>query len=288
MKHPIKKLLGILVILSLALATSTAAFAAGDRNGSQSAPAATAEEMKEYLIAKGYPADYVNGLADPQLEDLYGTAYGNNVYFGGLETVVLNSNDGNPLLRGSIPVSQLSFSVATTYITMPYNGANYITDVNVYVTYNWVELPVIWGIDSIAVNWNSNLLTYDGDFISYNLCRNAANSNWLTAFAWYAPAELRQGGLGTFAYLNRTSIPDNILVNGQRGSVSFYLIPTQTLGMKYSPTNSATTVSADYVHNKSPLGLSLSFTFPGTGLVSALAFLLIRSRRRKRYYTEHK
>lgn len=206
------------------------------------------DEMKQCLQQREYPADYLDSLLEPQIETLYEIiANDKNARFYRVEnqTVSANENEGS-LARGSIPASELDYQIALTLSTIDYGDVQYITKIYVTITYEWLKLPYFRLDDAIAVNWDSDILLYVPDsFKEYNYGKTSNSNTWVAYRTVSAAAELTQGGLGTFASLNLQN------ATGLRGTVVFQLMPKSGFSMGCVPDGSATTINAQYVHNKS-------------------------------------
>lgn len=206
------------------------------------------DEMKQCLQQREYPADYLDSLLEPQIETLYEIiANDKNARFYRVEnqTVSANENEGS-LARGSIPASELDYQIALTLSTIDYGDVQYITKVYVTITYEWLKLPYFRLDDAIAVNWDSDILLYVPDsFKEYNYGKTSNSNTWVAYRTVSAAAELIQGGLGTFASLNLQN------ATALRGIVVFQLMPKSGFSMGCVPDGSATTINAQYVHNKS-------------------------------------
>ena len=229
-------------------------------------------DMKQYLLQRDYPSDYLDGLIDEQIEGLYEIAVNDlaaRFYSVENKTVSISENDNN-LTRGVIPTSELNYQIALTLATSYYGNKQYITKVYVTITYDWLKLPAFRLNDAIAVNWDSNKLGYvDNTFKEYNYGK--VSGTWVTYNTYTASSELRQGGLGTFAPLNLQN------ATGLKGTVSFQLEPRPLFSMGYVPDGSATTINAQYTHNKnSMVGLTFgvqgaSVSINSSGLADSIA-----------------
>lgn len=206
------------------------------------------EDMKQSLQQRDYPADYLDSLIAPQIETLYEIiANDKNARFYSVENKIMSTNENEgSLTRGNIPTSELDYQIALTLSTAYYGNIQYITKVYVTITYNWLKLPFFRLDDAIAVNWDSSVLGYvDNSFKEYNYGKTSNSNTWTTYRTVNAASKLTQGGLGTFASLNLQN------ATGLRGTVSFQLMPKSGFSMGCVPDGSATTINAQYVHNKS-------------------------------------
>lgn len=217
-------------------------------------------DMKQYLLQRDYPSDYLDGLIGAQIEVLYEITLNDNAarfYSVENKTVPISENDSNPT-RGVIPTSELNYQIALTFSTSYYGSTQYITKVYVTITYDWLKLPAFRLNDAISVNWDSNKLGYvDNSFKEYNYGK--ISGSWVTYNTVNASSELTQGGLGTFAPLNLQN------ATGLKGTVSFQVEPRPLFSMGYVPDGSATTINAQYTHNKNSL-IGLTFAVQGVSV----------------------
>lgn len=221
------------------------------------------EDMKQSLQQRDYPADYLDSLIAPQIETLYEIiANDKNARFYSVENKIMSTNENEgSLTRGNIPTSELDYQIVLTLSTVYYGNIQYITKIYVTITYNWLKLPFFKLDDAIAVNWDSSVLGYvDNSFKEYNYGKTSNSNTWTTYRTANAASKLEQGGLGTFVPLN---LPN---ATGLKGTVSFQLEPRPLYSMGYVPDGSATTINAQYVHNKNSM-IGLSFGVTGFSVV---------------------
>lgn len=262
MKIVIKKSVSLLIVISI---LSTLVAFTTDKNSNFEFDNLSTDEMKSFLVERNYPLDYLNTLIPQQIEVLYLTAYENDGYFYGL------SEKSDIVPFGNIPTNQLDFRVVHTFTSVKRNGVTYFTKFFVTINYEWTKLPVARGIDAITVNWDSDLLKYDGGFVSYDYAQSYT-TDWITYKTWYAPKDLDQGGLGIDTYIDYGELMGDSYINacGLKGTVTFSLVPETSYSMSIDPGYSKTNINATYTHNKNPLGGSLSFThISGFGIAVA-------------------
>ena len=236
----------------------------------------TTEEMKAFLIDRNYPSDYLDTLILPQLENLYHMATEKNAYFYSRETRSLSETRedeiGTAESRGNIPAEDMDFSITMSYTPIVLNGSTYFKEIFVTIEYNWIDLPMMRGIDAITANWDTTLLKYGGDenFIAYDYMQNPLTGRWQVWKTWTKPNALNQGGLGIDTYIDSGDYLDYswLKATGLKGTVDFSLLPETMLSMKINPL-SVTNINADYTHDKNPLGTGLSFTYQGVSVLVA-------------------
>lgn len=265
----LKKLMSCILVVALLCGCTITSFGMYE----EISESVSSEEMKTFLISHDYPSDYLDSLILPQLENLYHLAVEKNAYFYSRSTscsgATSQNGDGTVVPTGNIPSDELYLSVTMSYTPISYNGATYYGEMFMTVDYEWKELPMIRGIDAITVNWDSSLLVYGGDdsFTAYDYMENPYNNNWEVWKKWDKPKATNQGGLGIDTYIDSGANINSEWVSaaGLKGSVHFSLLPKTSLSMKINP-ESVTAVSADYTHNKNPLGFGLSFAFYGVSV----------------------
>ena len=134
----------------------------------------------------------------------------------------------------------------------------------------WVLIDFIEPVSYTHLDvYKRQLLVYGGDdsFTAYDYMENPYNNNWEVWKKWDKPKATNQGGLGIDTYIDSGANINSEWVSaaGLKGSVHFSLLPKTSLSMKINP-ESVTAVSADYTHNKNPLGFGLSFAFYGVSV----------------------
>lgn len=218
--------------------------------------------MVELLLERGYPADFLNALIPPQIEDLYELVREKNLYY-------LHAYSPQIPPHGNISSRQLSFDVTSSGTPVQIDGVTYLYEITIYVNYNWKQLPAVRGVDAIAVNWDNSILTYNDDFMSKDYAHSQKQNRWITYKTWDRPNALSQGGLGINTYINfeeQISPSEWLSADGLRGSLSFSLTPEPRLSMSTAPGGNSTAIDGIYVHNANPLSGSLSFSCQGFGV----------------------
>ena len=251
MKRILSAVLSLLLLVSLAHPVQAAVQADRPPDG----------EMNVFLLERGFPADYLEGLTPQQVEDLYYLAYKNHAYY--------LSTTEQPVIQpyGNIPSDQLYFGITCLCSYKKTGGVTYIDEVFVYISYNWDTLTAIRKIDAIAVNWDSNILVYNGKFTAKDLAFSLQKNAWITYKTWDRPATIAQGGLGIYTYIDyaETTLGTSFPATGLQGSVTFSLKPKSDYTMEVGQRD-RTSVGCEYVHDKNPLVSSVSFTYQGVGV----------------------
>lgn len=239
-----------LAFLLVLLCLNACAIGENDVKSLEAGPVSlSGEEMKAFLISRDYPSDYLDTLILPQLENLYHVASEHNAYF---------------YARTSGNAEEMDFWITMSYTPVVNGGTAYYGEIFITVDYEWTQLPMVRGIDAITVNWDSDILKYGGDdsFVSYDYMKNPLNNKWEVYKTWTQPKAANQGGLGIDTYIDSGTYFDYSWVNasGLKGSVNFSLQPETILSMTIEPSG-GTTVSAQYTHDKNPLGLGPGVVF---------------------------
>lgn len=218
------------------------------------------EAMKAFLQERGFPREYLDSLISQQIENVYNTVYNTDSYLYNYKEYTVDMEGEPTILRGNIPTSDLNFHVSITVSEVVRNNITYISQVNVIVTYEWLDLPIFRNDDMMSVNWDSSLLTYAGDSTFSAHDYYYVLNNWITFQTWNQPAIVNQGGLGNYIKLASSEFGALNL----RGDLIFSMVPKE----EYSMTKTGgynTTIAATYAHDKWNQSLSLSITGTGAG-----------------------
>ena len=132
----------------------------------------TVEDMKENLVEKGLPEEYLQKLSDTHIKSLYedGCQY---ILEYEEETAYLSefdeeADDTNPGIvpYGHIDETMFKLKISKTTIK---ESNNLVRKVNLVVNYEWVKNPMNTKTDGITVNWDNSVFAYLGDsFYSYD------------------------------------------------------------------------------------------------------------------------
>lgn len=252
-----KKFLAICLALTLLFSCTLAV----------SASEITAEDMTTYLIEQGIPQSFLETKEPEEISEIYNQLYGQNIRFLGTETISMTKNldTGDVSTCGTIPEEDMTFSITTVanvnYI--PSLGLDKVNMVYVYVDYVWAAgHPFFTWNDGITVNWDASVFTFQSNsFIArdYKLTLGSGG-NWITTQTLTNPTELDQGGLGYFAglFYNEVVMGNNVGAMQHKGSAYFTLLPKDS-PMYLKGGASVTAINAQYLHNKNPGLLSVSF-----------------------------
>lgn len=246
------------VLLALLLCAVTASSAVSGPEEKSAEP--SAQEMRAFLLARDYPAEYLDTLVPPQLAGLYELAREKNARFYTL------AESGESGIRGRISAERLALSVVLSCTPLEDEGDTYFSECYLTVHYRWREPPVLRGSDSIAVTWDPELWQYGGDrdFIAQDLFRHPASSRWEVYETWEQPRNITLGGVEISPDLGSGAYLDGGLMwsysTGLAGTVQISLLPEEMRSIRAAP-GQMTGVGAVYTHGKTPLGLGLGW-FP--------------------------
>lgn len=160
-------------------------------------------------------------------------------------------------------ISSYSLSLSIVSAEIYRKDTNIITSVIVMVMIEWIWLngkPTIRMTDSIAVNWDSSIFYLSSDgFFSQDKWRLLGIDSWAISNEYTRPAESNQGGIGYYTRL--TSDPNFRTEVG--GDTLIILEPNAPM---YSVSNPSygTSINVNYVHNRSLVIPTLSFSKTGT------------------------
>lgn len=247
------------------------------------AAAPTVEDKIAYLISQGIPEDFLKDKDASAISNIYDMLYGENVQFLGTETAKLSetlpSLGVSPL--DTIPESDMLLKISQFQtVSFDNNNRQVIKSVMVYIEYEWSNVkPLICKKDGITVNWESGLFAFKQDsfrstdykkfLYKYNKYGSYQLSDWIESDSQINPADLNQGGLGYFAYLNLGNPPmgQDITLRGAKGWASMSLLPRYKI---YAEDGKWTVINVNYVHNKNPFK-TIGFSWSGVGVTVDLS-----------------
>lgn len=241
----------------------------------------TVDQKKTYLIEKGFSVDYINGLSESIIRELYILAYGDSMQL--IDSIVVStiSNSAN---NQYIPINELEFQV----LTMAYTIEQRVDKIIVIITYNWLTLPSVRGADFIKVEWSENQFGFiPGSFRAEDMWRNRRTGTWSTTQFTPHASMLYQGKLGHFPKLITFQEADRL-----QGVASFELQPHGQMFLEVPDlsvenlTIQSTSIYAHYTHNNTPqwyisivvssFSHLLGILALGLVLVSGIIFLIYR------------
>lgn len=217
--------------------------------------------MFNALQQQGIPKDFLSRRTKEQIESLYQKCKGHNIAFGGSEITYLTEDGQVVSPYGAIPEYDLILEISPLYdVGDDGDGNNTYDACWMFVYFNWTSgHPTVRKVDALAVNWDPDMWTFDGEFEHTDYSdRNTIYSSVTR------PTERNQGGLGYYAYLDTNC--SNLI-----GETQFTLYPATT---PLYPAGSGephfrSEVNVNYVHDKNPLpvkGVSISVSGVGVGI----------------------
>ncbi len=231
-------------------------------------PASAAQESPyEFLLRCGYSEEVLNTLPEDILLKIY-NEIGDNEVIDVKEEVYYLDEGGvlsavNPL--GTIESSSLKITIGTGVINK--KGTDQITGCLYSALWEWADnKPLIRIKDAVTVNWDASIFRLSS-FYAQDLGKNSQSEEFTIIKDYGDLSESNQGGLGHFTQLSSS-------YSYVGGGMLVLLAPNAPM---YNGDNYGTAINFNYVHNRNPLGLGLSFSLDGFG-VSANAGLLSDSR----------
>lgn len=239
----------------------------------------TANDKVEYLLSLGIPGDLISKSPETEIDDMYASFFEKSVEYLGTETTTMSLDDDLDSIEvyDNIPSADMSFS--TSYFSVKndkYATKNDPIDyLEIRVSYEWSKgHPFVRWTDGITVNWDSNVFTYkSGSF-------TASDIKWLMGAEvkrvdYTRPAELTQGGIGFYTDLNSLfagALQTEVICGGQ---ASLKLLPKKSpmyIG-NIGDFSKNTTINANYLYNKNPIGFSVGFAVAGVQVMATVGGL---------------
>lgn len=263
-----KKLLSLILCVTVFLSTSITAFATGN-----SMP--TEAQMNVELRSRGYPQIVLDTMDYETKFELYGEDIG---FMGAVVTYYDEENgsfvdikvakDGSYVApRGQISTSDLSLSF--TYSRSPAKKGTELNYIKVTYSYTWLTLPFFRWQDPVSVSWDDSKFRlmddsfskadkYDGyDIASDGSLLGPYYGRFHSSENGYASAS--EAGVNWYADLKGYT---GISATKLYGSGTFKLAPKSTT------TGGSMTLYGHYVHPKAQLGLSVSVPSYGNFSIS--------------------
>lgn len=219
-------------------------------------PAFAVESPYDILLEKGVPVELLDSLTDDIILKIYNEIGTKSISSVTSKTVYLTEKNGDIQPAGEISESSLYLEISGIKLT----DSGKLTGVVFILVWEWApDKPVFRQTDSITVNWDASVFNYKGDsFCSVSLYRYTHSPQEWQVFREYTrPAESNQGGLGFYSPL-AGDLPNYSISNS--GLAIFAL--NMNSPEKDKDTRS-TSINVNYVHNRSIVIPSLSFTKTG-------------------------
>lgn len=228
-----------------------------------SAPAFASNSPYDKLIRKGFPSDYLDSLSNEMLNYLYDKIDTYDIKNVSTKTVYLSETETEFGVQQYADISSNSLSLHIVSAEICRKNTNIITGVCVGIDWSWLKgKPTIRMIDSIAVNWDSSLFYLSSEgFLSQDKWCLLGIDSWVISKAYNRPAESNQGGIGYYTKL--TSDPNFRTAVG--GDTLIILEPCSPMYSTSNPEH-GTSINVNYVHNRSIVIPSFSFSKNGTAV----------------------
>lgn len=239
----------------------------------------TTIDKVEYLLSLGIPGDLISKSPKTEIDDMYASFFEKSVEYLGTETTTMSLEDdlGSIEVYGNIPSADMRFSISRFAVKNDkYATKNDPIDyLEIMVFYEWFDgHPFVRWKDGITINWDSDVFTYKSGSFS------ATDVKWflgqeIKTINYSEPTELTQGGIGFCTDLNTLfagSVQTGVSCGGR---ASIKLLP------KHSPMyignigdfSKNTTINANYLHNKNPIGFSVGFAVAGVQVMATVGGL---------------
>lgn len=268
-----KKILSMVIMLALSMTMCIRGYAE-----EITSEVATIDKVV-YLLSLGIPEDLISKSPETEIDDMYASFLGKSVEYLGTETTTMSLEDnwGTIEVYGNIPSADMRFSISRFAVKNDkYATKNDPIDyLEIRVYYEWFDgHPVVRWKDGITVNWDPNIFTYKGGSFT------ATDVKWflgqeIKTVNYSEPTELTQGGIGFCTDLNTLFAGSAQTGVSCGGRASIKLLPKQSpmyigdVGV-FSKT---TTINANYLHNKNPIGFSVGFAVAGFQVMATVGGL---------------
>ncbi len=235
--------------------------------GMASASEINVQEMKDSLAAEGLSMGYLQSLTDSHIAMLYRDSYEYDFSYEE-KTVFMDENTDDNISSSEVTplghIDESMFKLKISRVTY-LDVNNRVSKVNIVINYEWLKDPMIKKTDGISVNWDNSLFTFQADsFYSYDILVLAGESKKRNENT--VPDLAQQGGIGYSAVLG-FNISAGAIIGRAKGTASFYLLPTNLIYQSSSSSGgSVSSINVNYVHDRTPLFGSISFTYAGFGV----------------------
>lgn len=244
MKSKIKKCLSIIMAAFLLFTNiSLLSFA----SESQSNP--NISTMRQYLLEKGTPEDYLRRIPDYIVKDLYTSLYKSDDIVKISFSTQTHSSYPSLNISSSSPLGMINednFSLTIGFFAHYSPSDNYLTQLGVLVLWNWSGgNPMVRNEDAIIINWDNNLFSLDSNYFAH--CDYHENrSGERTEFnATKSPSFIGTSGNSFGLYSNvYWGLAEN------RGGVYSFTLRPKNLSSMYQGSTRNTSVAVTYYHDK--------------------------------------
>ena len=247
-----KRMTSLVLALAMCLSLCTTVFAD---------PGASVEEKRAYLLNTcNIPADFLDSATSDTISSLYEDATKNYITVSSYEvetkSMLQQEQEVSPL--GNIPTKDMKLR---TLVTKVFDRSNKFLRLAVYVNFEWLNKAPFWRLadDGITVNWNDDILEYDGQSGFYLKLYYKADTSkdWIRYYSQYSPTKSVQGGLGVIFDLH------NDYQTYLKGEMC---IPLYTIEEDEYGSGRRTTINSNYAHTYVVPNISLSLVATNPGI----------------------
>ena len=232
----------------------------------------TVAEMKDDLNQKGFSYEVLDTLEEALIEKYYYISL-NNKFTTDTEQIYMDEgNESSIAPCGHIKDSM--FSLTITRYQFYYGDSDQIYFNSIHVKYEWLKEPMIQKVDGIAINWDPNVLTYSANsFYAYDAVRHSLliDQMFVKIHEYNNPNLAVQGGIGYSAdfWFKKPAPSAAYVVEARYGIATFELFPTKNpiyKAFSSDPNSQVTSINVNYVHDRTPVIGSVSFSKAGFGV----------------------
>lgn len=188
-------------------------------------------------------------------------AIGDNKVTNVKEVVMYLDESGIPYLPNTLgAIDANSLKIIVNIAEVCRNNTNEIGLCMYGAVWEWAKgKPLVRHNDAISINWADSVFC-QSSFYAQDTVRNSLSENAIVLRDYDTPSEATQGGLGHFNNISFTYD-----YNYVGGTVLLLLAPTEPM-FKVSNPKYSTSINFNFVHNRNPLGLGVSFSAAGFGV----------------------
>lgn len=214
-----------------------------------------------YLLRVGFPSAYLDSLSADMILQIYKTIADKDIYSVDSKTIYLSESNNISSTYGSISEKSLHLDIITAEICQ--KGTTTITGVFVSASWDWgYARPFMRKTDALTINWDNNIFAFgENTFLLQEKFKNyksdGTTTDWQVSQEYTRPTQHCQGGVG---FTTRFSQFNDFV----GGSVFFIVDPKIRMRVKSaSEWGPSTNFNINYMHNRSPVGISFSFPIAG-------------------------
>lgn len=206
-----------------------------------------------FLQEYGIPSKLLDSADYDEIHNWYVYAQSGRLYYEGMTTISLYSDEGDSTILGTIPRADMDMTIATLLFLNKNSSIDFVSFV---IDYKWADgHPSIRKTDGVTVNWDPSLFYMEpNSFESVDNCY--FNGKLFKSFSFEDPTHLDQGGLGYSVKLFDT--PGTVF--SFEGTAQFNLMPRSDLYVYKDNNKYSTSINIEYAHDKTPYVGSINFS----------------------------